>query len=172
MKKTLPLVIATIVLIFLAAQTGSLASILVNHDNQDASVDAQPVAMSCGSSAQLIDGSNGTTRDFNISTFLSDEELSKFKYESTIFEMAPGQMDTISHRHDCDVFLTVMEGTLLMGQEFKQPDTVKTGEIFHERRNVIHSVYGNPSKDKRVKVLVTVIRKDGRSFYTPLYPKK
>lgn len=172
MKKTLPIVIVTIALISLAAQTGSLASILIDRDSLDASVDAQPVPMSCSPSPQLIDGSTGATKDFYISTFLSDEELSKFKYESTIFEMAPGEIDTISHRHDCDVFLTVLEGSLLMGQEFRQPDTVQTGEIFHERRNVIHSVYGNPSKDKRVKVLVTAIRKDGRSFYTRLYPKK
>ena len=146
MKKTLTLVLGSIALISLVAQTGSLASISVNHDSEDVLVNAQPDAMSCASSPQALNGSIAEGKDFKISTFLSDEELGKFKYESRIFEMAPGQMDTVSHRHDCDVFLTVLEGTLLMGQEFKKPDTVRTGEIFHERRNVIHSVYGNPVK--------------------------
>jgi len=172
MKKTAPLVLGSIALITLLAQTGSLASISINNDGDGAYVDAQPASMSCGPLPQAVDGSIATGRDFSISTFLSDEELSKFKYESSIWELKPGQSDTISHRHDCDVFLTVLEGTLLMGQEFKKPDTVRTGDIFHEQRNVIHSISSNPSKDQMMKALVTIIRKDGRAFYTPLYPKK
>lgn len=172
MNKTLPFVLGSIALISLLSQTGSLASISTYHDSENEPVNTKPVAMVCAPAPPTAKESNAANGNFQISTFLSDEEFSKFKYESTIFEMAPGQMDTISHRHDCDVFLTVLEGTLLMGQEFKKPDTVRIGEIFHERRNVIHSVYGNPSKDQRVKVLVTAVRKDGRAFYTPLYPKK
>ncbi len=171
MKKTLLLVFGSIALISLLTQTGSLASTSVNHDSENTPVYTKPVVMGCAPTSDIAKESTTAQRNFEISTFLSDEELGKFKYESRIFEMGPGEIDTVSHRHDCDVFLTVLEGALLMGQEFKKPDTVRTGEIFHERRNVIHSVYGNPSKDQRVKVLVTVIRKDGRAFYTPLYPK-
>ncbi len=106
------------------------------------------------------------------STFLSDPELAKFKFETIIFELGPGQSDTISHRHDCDLFVIVLEGTLQIGQEFKDPFTVRTGEIFHEKRNVIHSVSINPDQHNPMKALVVFIRKDGRSGYTPLYPKK
>ncbi len=116
--------------------------------------------------------SGQATGEYQISTFLSDEELAKFKFETFIFELGPGQSDTISHRHDCDVFVIVLEGTALFGQEFKEPFTINTGEIFHEKRNVIHSVTINPNKDHRMRALIVYIRKDGRQGYTPLYPKK
>lgn len=106
------------------------------------------------------------------STFLSDPELTKFKFEALQFELGPGQSDTVSHRHDCDLFVIVLEGTAQIGQEFKEPVTLKTGEVFHEKRNVIHSVTINPDQQNPMKLLVLFIRKDGRSGYTPLYPKK
>lgn len=169
MIKSIPLVLGCIVFITLLAQNGSLASISINGD--DASVDVQQAAIGCAPSSYTEHGAADTQGDFRISTFLSDDEFSKFKYESFIFQLGPGQSDTISHRHDCDVFVTVLEGTALIGQEFKKPDTVKTGQIFHEKRNVIHSVSINPSQDRPMKALVVFIRKDGRAGYTPLYPK-
>lgn len=108
----------------------------------------------------------------HISKFLSDPELSKFKFETLIFELGPGKSDTISHRHDCDVFVVVLEGTCDFGQKFEKPVTLKTGEIFHEERNVIHSLTSNPDQEHPMKLLVIFIRKDGREGYIPLYPKK
>ena len=108
----------------------------------------------------------------HISKFLSDPELSKFKFETLIFELGPGKADTISHRHDCDVFVIVMEGICDFGQEFKTPVRLKTGEVFHEERNVIHSITSNPDQEHPLKLLVIFIRKDGREGYIPLYPKK
>ena len=112
-----------------------------------------------------------TTSIKQISKSLSDAELSKFKFETINFELAPGQSDTISHRHDCDAFVIVLEGTLEIAQEFKAPVTVQTGEIFHEERNVIHSLTRNPSSKDHMKLLVIFIRKEGRQGYIPLYPK-
>ena len=108
----------------------------------------------------------------HISKFLSDPELSKFKFETLLFELGPGKADTISHRHDCDVFVIVLEGNCDFGQEFKTPVRLKTGEIFHEERNVIHSITSNPDSEHPLKLLVVFIRKDGREGYIPLYPKK
>ena len=172
MRKTVSIVLGGVALITLLAQYGSLASISTNRYTEYVPADSQQVAMGCAPLPQTVNESSAANGDFRVSAFLSDEELSKFKYESMIFELAPGQSDTISHRHDCDVFVTVLEGTLLLGQEFAKPDTVKTGEIFHEKRNIIHSVSINPSKEQRMKALVVFIRKDGRASYTPLYPKK
>jgi quercetin dioxygenase-like cupin family protein len=107
-----------------------------------------------------------------ISKFLSDPEVSKFKFETINFELGPGKSDTISHRHDCDAFVIVLQGTLEIAQEFKAPVTVRTGEIFHEERNVIHSLTRNPDSNNPMKLLVVFIRKDGRQGYIPLYPKK
>jgi quercetin dioxygenase-like cupin family protein len=180
MRKIIPLALGCMAFITVLARHVSLAS---NKDSpiESASISKQQSAIGCApsphtahtvmSGPHVADGSTASKGDFKISTFLSDAELSKFKFESFIFELGPGQSDTISHRHDCDVFVTVLEGTALIGQEFKNPDTVKTGEIFHERRNVIHSVSINPSQDKPMKAFVVFIRKDGRAGYTPLYPK-
>jgi quercetin dioxygenase-like cupin family protein len=180
MRKIIPLSLGCLVFITILAQHVSLASIN-DIPGKKASTGKQNAAIECApsphtghtllSGPHIIDGSTASKGDFKISTFLSDAELSKFRYESFIFELGPGQSDTISHRHDCDVFVTVLEGTALIGQEFKRPDTVETGEIFHEKRNVIHSVSVNPSQDKLMKALVVFIRKDGRAGYTPLYPK-
>lgn len=117
-------------------------------------------------------GGSKTPAIQHISKFLSDPELAKFKFETLIFELGPGKADTISHRHDCDVFVIVLEGTCDFGQEFKTPVTLKAGEIFHEERNVIHSLTSNPDKEHPLKLLVLFIRKDGREGYIPLYPKK
>lgn len=171
MRKNIFLVLGSIAFITLLAQPGSLASISTNHYGENTPVDPRETAIGCAPSPRAAHGSTASNGDFRISTFLSDDELSKFKYESMIFELGPGQSDTISHRHDCDLFVTVLEGTMLLGQEFKKPDTVRTGEVFHEKRNVIHSVSINPNKDQRMRAFVVFIRKDGRSGYTPLYPK-
>lgn len=117
-------------------------------------------------------GGNKPTTIQHISKFLSDPELSKFKFETLIFELGPGKADTISHRHDCDVFVVVLEGEVDFGQKFEKPVRLKTGEIFHEERNVIHSITSNPDQEHPLKLLVIFIRKDGREGYIPLYPKK
>lgn len=168
MKRILTPALAIACLIFLA---GFIASTSVTKDENETPVTKKETSMACAPSPQNTNPSTTSNGDLKIFTFLSDEQPSKFKYESFIFELGRGQTDNISHRHDCDVFLTILEGTLLMGQEFKKPDTVRAGEIFHERRNVIHSISTNPSKDKPMKAFVVSIRKDGRAFDTPLYPK-
>lgn len=168
----MPLVLVGIACIILLTQRGSIASPSIKNDTENAFENEKPTAMGCAPMPQTTNGSKATNGNFQISTFLSDDELSKFKYESFIFQLGPGQSDTVSHRHDCDAFVTILDGTALIGQEFKKPDTVRTGEIFHEKRNVIHSLFINPNKDKPVKALVVFIRKDGRAGYTPLYPKK
>lgn len=151
MKKIIPLTLFVIVFNSSFAQHGPHSSTDTRHSQHSS---AQPAG------------------DYRISTFLSDPELAKFKFESFIFELGPGKSDTISHRHDCDVFVIVLEGTALLGQEFKEPVTIKTGEIFHEKRNVIHSVTINPDNDHPMKALIVFVRKDGRQGYIPLYPKK
>ncbi len=172
MKRKIPLAIVSIAVITLFSQFDFPGAGAEKDNSINDASNSMQVAMACGPTPNNTNQSAAAKGNFQISKFLSDEELSKFKYESGIWELGPGQSDTISHRHDCDVFVTVLEGTLLMGQEFQKPDTVRTGEIFHEHRNVIHSVSINPSKDQRMKAFVVYIRKDGRAGYTPLYPKK
>lgn len=105
-----------------------------------------------------------------ISAFFSDPELSKFKMQTMNFGLAPGEQDTVAHRHDCDLFIVVLEGTVEIGQEFKKPVRLYSGQVFHEKRNVIHSLARNPDPVNPVKILLLFVIKEGRQSYTKLYP--
>ena len=106
------------------------------------------------------------------STFMSDPELVKYKMESSVITVAPRYTDTVSHTHDGELFGYVMEGSIEIGLNFKTPVLFKTGEMFYEKRNIIHSFLKNPDDHTTTRILLITIIKDGRSGYTPLYPRK
>lgn len=106
------------------------------------------------------------------STFMSDPELLKFKMESSLITVAPKYTDTVSHTHDGELFGYVMEGSVEIGLEHKPPALFKTGQMFYEKRNIIHSYLRNPDANTTTRILLITVIKDGRSGYTPLYPKK
>jgi quercetin dioxygenase-like cupin family protein len=103
---------------------------------------------------------------------LSDPELQYYKMESVIMNIAPGAADTVSHRHDCELFGYVLEGEVLIGLEKKEPNSFLTGQMFYEKRNVLHTLARNPNKEKPARVLLIFIIKDGRVRYTREYPEK
>lgn len=107
-----------------------------------------------------------------LNTFLSDPELEKFQMQSSLMTVPPSLIDTVSHRHDADLFGYVMEGTVEVGLDHKEPIIFKAGQMFHEKRNVIHSLLKNPDKTTPAKVLLIFIIKEGRQGYTKMYPEK
>lgn len=107
-----------------------------------------------------------------LNTFLSDPDLKKFQLQSSLMTMPPSLVDTVAHRHDADLFGYVIEGTVEVGLDHKEPVTFKAGEMFHEKRNVIHSLLKNPDKNTPAKVLLIFIIKEGRKGYTKVYPGK
>src|SRR5690349_13598119 len=107
-----------------------------------------------------------------LNTFLSDPELTKFQLQSTLMAVPPNLVDTVSHRHDADLFGYVIEGTVEIGLEHKQPNVFKAGQMFHETRNVLHSLLRNPDKSSPAKVLLIYVMKEGRKGYTREYPEK
>ena len=106
-----------------------------------------------------------------LSTFLSDPELKKFQMQASMMTVAPSLVDTVSHRHDADLFGYVIEGTVEVGLDHKQQIIFKAGQMFHEKRNVIHSLLTNPDKIIPAKVLLIFIIKEGRQGYTKVYPE-
>lgn len=104
--------------------------------------------------------------------WLTDPDLKGYKLESSVLTIAPGAKDTVSHRHDCDLFGYVLEGEVQIGLDHKAPEIFKTGQMFFEKRNIIHSLAANNLKDKPSRVLLLFLIKDGRSGYTPEYPAK
>lgn len=107
-----------------------------------------------------------------LNTFLSDAELKDFRLQSTLMTVPPSLVDTVSHRHDADLFGYVIEGTIEVGLDHKEPNIFRAGQMFHEKRNVIHSLLRNPGKDTPAKVLLIYIIKEGRQGYTRVFPQK
>ena len=84
----------------------------------------------------------------------------------------PSLVDTVAHRHDADLFGYVIEGSVEVGLDYKEPIIFKAGQMFHEKRNVVHSLLRNPDKNTQAKVLLIFIIKDGRKGYTRVHPEK
>lgn len=104
------------------------------------------------------------------SEWLTDADLKGYKLESSVMTIAPGATDTVSHRHDCDLFGYVLEGEVQIGLDHAAPVAYKTGQMFFEKRNVLHSLAANPLRDRPTRVLLLFLIKDGRNAYTPEYP--
>ena len=118
------------------------------------------------------EGASPITFNPVLSQALSDPELKDYKMESVVMTLAPGAIDTVSHRHDCELFGYVLEGEVQIGLEKKEPAIFLNGQMFYEKRNVLHTLAGNTSKEKTARVLLIFIIKNGRAGYTAAYPEK
>jgi quercetin dioxygenase-like cupin family protein len=103
---------------------------------------------------------------------LTDPELKEYSMTSSVMTISPGGEDTVAHRHDCELFGYVLEGAVNVGLQYNEPKTYKAGEMFYEKRNIIHSITRNNSKEQPARVLLIFIIKDGRAGYTRLHPEK
>ena len=70
-----------------------------------------------------------------LSQMLSDSLLTDYKMDVTVMTVTPGGIDTVSHRHDCELFGYVLEGSVEIALTTKTPKLFKTGEMFYEKRN-------------------------------------
>jgi quercetin dioxygenase-like cupin family protein len=100
-----------------------------------------------------------------LSQVLSDPQLKEYKVESSVLTLAPGAIDTIAHRHDCEIFGYILEGEVMVGLDKKEPVAFPAGKMFYEKRNVLHSLTKNTSATQYAKVLLVFIIKNGRKGY-------
>jgi quercetin dioxygenase-like cupin family protein len=87
-----------------------------------------------------------------------------------IVDFAPGEVSQ-PHRHNADVFVYVLEGSLITQVKGSSPLTVRAGDVFYESPTDIHTVSRNASETQPAKIVVfyvkakgapqTVILKDG-----------
>ena len=103
------------------------------------------------------------------SELLSDPGLAGYKMESSVMTILPGAVDTVAHRHDCELFGYVLEGAVIVGLDGKEGKVYRAGEMFYEKRNILHSLTKNPDRKKETKVLLMFIIKEGRAGYTKEY---
>jgi quercetin dioxygenase-like cupin family protein len=77
-----------------------------------------------------------------------------------IVEFAPGESSQV-HRHNCDLFVYVLEGTVETQLKGGSLQTVKTGGVFYESPTDIHVVSRNASKTEPAKLAVFYVKQKG-----------
>lgn len=82
-------------------------------------------------------------------------------------EYPPGGSSS-AHRHDANVFVYVLEGTLRMQVDGASVVTLKAGETFYENPDDVHRVSANASDTEPVKFLVVMIKDKGRPATRPV----
>jgi quercetin dioxygenase-like cupin family protein len=87
--------------------------------------------------------------------------------EMIAVEYPPGGFDPV-HRHDADVFVYVLEGTVIMGVKGGKPVTLTAGQTFYEGPNDIHTVGRNASKTESARLLVFLVKKKGAPIVIPM----
>jgi quercetin dioxygenase-like cupin family protein len=73
-----------------------------------------------------------------------------------------------AHRHDADVFVYVLEGSVIMQVDGQQPVTLTSGQTFHESPTDIHRTSANASKTAPAKFLVFIVKDKGKPVTTPV----
>ena len=76
------------------------------------------------------------------------------------------------HRHDAQVFVYVLEGTVRMQVEGSPVVTLKAGETFYEGPNDVHTVSANASQTQPARILVLMLKNKGAAPTTPVAPRK
>ena len=79
----------------------------------------------------------------------------------------PGASDPV-HRHNADVFLYVLEGSVVMQVKGGKEVTLTPGQTFYEGPNDIHTVGRNASKTKPAKFLVFLLKNKGAPVLVPV----
>jgi quercetin dioxygenase-like cupin family protein len=73
-----------------------------------------------------------------------------------------------AHRHDADVFVYVLEGSVIMQVDGQQPVTLTPGQTFHESPTDIYRTSANASKTAPAKFLVFIVKDKGKPVTTPV----
>lgn len=75
-------------------------------------------------------------------------------------DFAPGEVSQ-PHRHNSDVFVYVLEGSVVTQVKGGSPQTVHAGETFYEAPTDVHIVSRNASKTQPARLLVFYVKAKG-----------
>lgn len=81
-------------------------------------------------------------------------------------EYPPGAADPV-HRHNANVFVYVLEGSVVMQVKGAPPVTLHPGQTFYEGPDDIHVVGRNASQTKPAKFLAFFVKDKGAPFVMP-----
>lgn len=74
--------------------------------------------------------------------------------------LSPGEVDP-AHRHNADVFVYVLEGSIVTQLEGQKPQTVHAGEGFYESPEDVHVASRNASATQPAKLVVFFVKTIG-----------
>jgi len=103
---------------------------------------------------------------------LGDSALQGYSYQATIMEIEPGFVDTVAHRHDADLFVYVLEGTIETQLGGNPPVSYQQGQMFYEKPTITHAFIKNQSATRKARLLLAFIIKQGRQGYIPVVSKE
>jgi quercetin dioxygenase-like cupin family protein len=98
---------------------------------------------------------------------MSDSGLEGYELLSVRLDLVPGGTDNAPHRHDADLFVYVLQGSIEVELDGRKA-TYSAGSMFHEPRNVLHSLLRNTSADQPASALAVFVIKAGREFLVPV----
>jgi quercetin dioxygenase-like cupin family protein len=75
-------------------------------------------------------------------------------------DFAPGEVSQ-PHRHNADLFVYVLEGSIITQVKGGSPQTVHAGEVFYESPTDVHIVSRNASETQPAKLLVFYVKAKG-----------
>lgn len=99
----------------------------------------------------------------------SDPELQGYELFSQVLTVPPAFTDTVSHRHNAELFGYVLKGKVKIKLEGQPTEVFGQGDMFYEPRNILHTLLQNVDKKKMAKILLVYIIKEGRSDYRKEY---
>jgi quercetin dioxygenase-like cupin family protein len=82
-------------------------------------------------------------------------------------EYPPGGQSA-AHRHDANVMVYVLEGSLTMQVDGHDPVTLKAGDTFYESPDDVHRISANASKTEPAKFLVVMVTDKGKPPTRPV----
>jgi quercetin dioxygenase-like cupin family protein len=94
---------------------------------------------------------------------LMTKDLPDFPGKEGMVEMvdfAPGEVSQ-PHRHNADLFVYVLEGSVVTQVKGDSPKTVHAGGVFYESPSDIHAVSRNASDTEPAKLLVFYVKAKG-----------
>jgi len=97
---------------------------------------------------------------------MSDTGLAGYEMLVSRLDLIPGGVDSTPHRHDADLFVYVIQGSVeieLGGEK----STHNAGTMFHEPRNTLHSLLRNTSDDEPASILAVFVIKNDREAFLP-----
>jgi quercetin dioxygenase-like cupin family protein len=123
----------------------------------------------CGGDPRAADRGDDTSKPAAVANLMTrdlDGIAGKEAVMLTV-EYKPGGT-SLPHRHDANVFVYVLEGSVVMQVEGQERVTLHAGQTFYEGPKDIHLVSANGSASRPAKILVFIVKDKGVPVTRPV----